>query len=364
MIYLWLPVVFVLGAAVGSFINVCVYRLPYERSLFWPGSRCGKCYQAIRWYDNLPLISYWALRGRCRVCGARFSPRYFLVELFTGLGFAGLFYLIIIRNILHIRMISDEYEWLIAWGRSWRAWAVFGYHALLFSFLLVVSLCDLDDMEIPLSVTMTGTLVGLVGATVFAWPFPNDEHRVTAAPPPLHAAHLGVQRPEPGLYAWPVWYPLPPSLPAGSWKLGLLTGLVGAAAGMAVLRGVRFVFSWGRGIEGLGLGDADLMMMAGAFIGWQPVVTAFFVATGPALVFALVQVLRRGDRPMPFGPSLAAGVLLTVLLWPSLGGPLWIYFSEPLVLLFVGGVGTFLLLAMALLLRLFRGVPADAAGAD
>src|SRR5947209_3479970 len=110
MVYLWLPFVFALGAAVGSFINVCAYRLPYEKSLFWPGSRCGKCYQPIRWYDNLPLLSYWVLRGRCRTCGATFSIRYFLVELFTGLAFVGLFYLEIVRNVLHVPLLAYQ-QW-------------------------------------------------------------------------------------------------------------------------------------------------------------------------------------------------------------------------------------------------------------
>src|SRR5947208_13206977 len=98
----WLVFAFLLGTAVGSFLNVCAYRLPYEKSVLWPGSRCGSCYQAIRWYDNIPLLSYWLLRGRCRICGATFSPRYFLVELFTGLAFAALFYLEIYQNILHV----------------------------------------------------------------------------------------------------------------------------------------------------------------------------------------------------------------------------------------------------------------------
>src|SRR5579872_4961937 len=90
--------VFAVGAAVGSFLNVCVYRIPYERSFLWPGSRCGSCLQPIRWYDNLPLLSYWILRGRCRSCGARFSIRYFFVELLTALAFAGLYYLEVYRN--------------------------------------------------------------------------------------------------------------------------------------------------------------------------------------------------------------------------------------------------------------------------
>src|SRR5205085_136440 len=113
-----------------------------------------------------------------------------------------------------------------------------------------------------------------------------------------------------GVYPWPVWYPLPTWLPAGSWQLGLATGLAGALAGMLVLRVVRFLFGFGRGIEGLGLGDADLMMMAGSFIGWQPVVAALFIGTFLALFIGIAQVLRARGQAMPFGPPLSAGVFI------------------------------------------------------
>src|SRR4051794_28728649 len=107
----WLVLAFVLGAAFGSFINVIVARLPFEKSLVWPGSRCGVCLQPVRWYDNLPLVSYLVLRGRCRNCGASFSPRYFFIELLTGLGFAGLFYVEVALNVHR-------------WPNPGRPWAV------------------------------------------------------------------------------------------------------------------------------------------------------------------------------------------------------------------------------------------------
>jgi leader peptidase (prepilin peptidase)/N-methyltransferase len=352
-VYIWLPATFVIGACVGSLVNVCVYRLPTERSLFWPGSRCGRCLHPIRWYDNIPLLSYWVLRGRCRRCGECFSIRYFVVELLTALGYAGLFYLVIVRNALGITYLGQLHlGWDLALGRvPIQAWAVWLHLALLFTFLLIVSLCDLDDMEIPMGVTVTGTLVGLVLAVLFPWPFPD----FLARPVPRGLP------PAPGLYAWPVWYPLPAGLAPLSWKLGLYTGLAGAAAGAVALRGIRFVFSRARGIEGLGLGDADLMMMAGAFIGWQPVLTALFVAVLPGLFFGLVTVFRKGDHPLPFGPSLAAGVLITVFAWPSLGRKSWEFYSNPMLLGFTVGMGAILLLVAAVLLRLIRGVPAEKA---
>src|SRR5262249_27555297 len=119
-----------------------------------------------------------------------------------------------------------------------KAWLVFLPHAALLSFLIVTSVCDLNDMEIPLSVPVTGTLVGLAVAALFPWPFPSD------LPPQPTPNPQGPANPAPlisGLYPWPVWHPqaLPDWLPAGSWQLGLATGLAGALAGMVILRGIR-----------------------------------------------------------------------------------------------------------------------------
>src|SRR5437870_1687569 len=106
MFYVVLAFVFVIGTAIGSFLNVCVARLPYERSILWPGSHCFSCFQPVRWYDNIPLLSYLLLRSRCRTCGARFSIRYFLVELFTGLVFVGIYYLDILLNVTDIPFLN------------------------------------------------------------------------------------------------------------------------------------------------------------------------------------------------------------------------------------------------------------------
>src|SRR5215468_2447425 len=110
LIVYWLFVVFVLGAIVGSFLNVVIARLPLEKSILWPGSRCGSCLKPIRWYDNLPLVSYLWLRGRCRSCKQSFSIRYFLVELLCAVGFAGLFYAEVVRNI---------HGWPVPVGQAW-----------------------------------------------------------------------------------------------------------------------------------------------------------------------------------------------------------------------------------------------------
>lgn len=355
MLVYYLVVVFLLGAAVGSGINVCAYRLPYEKSILWPGSHCGSCYQPVRWYDNIPLVSYWLLRGRCRVCGAKFSIRYFLVELFTGLAFVGLFWLETVENVLDLPLLSARGN-IIRFGMlPAQLWWIFGYHSLLLSYLIVTSLCDLDHMEIPLSVTMTGMAFGLVGSIFLPWPWPGTEPLAPVAGKPMPILPSGA-------YAWPVWYPLPNWLPAGSWQLGLATGLAGALAGMLVLRVVRFLFGFGRGIEGLGLGDADLMMMGGAFIGWQPVLMSLFVGVFPALFLGIYQVLRRKGQAMPFGPPLAIGMLISLLAWRFVGRPYQLFFFDPLLLGLIGGFGAVLLLVTSFALRLLRGAPETSSG--
>jgi leader peptidase (prepilin peptidase)/N-methyltransferase len=161
----------------------------------------------------------------------------------------------------------------------------------------------------------------------------------------------------PGAIPWPVWHPgqLPSWLPQGSWQLGLATSLAGVLAGMVVLRAVRFLFGVGRGVEGLGIGDADLMMMAGSFIGWQPILVAFFVSVIPGLFFGILHLVRRGNQALPFGPSLAIGVLFTLLGWHTIGDHFRVVFFEPLVLGFMAGAGAFLLLVISFLLRLIGG---------
>jgi leader peptidase (prepilin peptidase)/N-methyltransferase len=352
MLYFVVALVFFFGIAVGSFLNVCAYRLPYEKSVLWPSSRCGQCLQPIRWYDNLPLLSYWLLRGRCRVCGATFSSRYFWVELATGLGFVGLFYLEVIRNVLNLPLIRQEAA-NIAFGLiPPRVCAVFAYHAVLLSFLIVATICDFEHMEIPLSLTMTGTVVGLVGSMLFAWPFPAE--------PPVAEGGLPQQPllpPVSGLYPWPVWHDRPTWLAQGSWQLGLATGLAGAAMGVLVLRGVRFLFGLGRGIEGLGVGDADLMMMAGAFVGWQPVLIAFMAAIVPGMLLGIFQVAVRGSQAMPFGPALAIGVMIALLTWPAVGGHFWPVLKSADFLVIVGGLCAAMLLVISFILRITRGKP-------
>jgi leader peptidase (prepilin peptidase)/N-methyltransferase len=146
-------------------------------------------------------------------------------------------------------------------------------------------------------------------------------------------------------------------MPPGSWQLGLATGLAGALVGMMTLRSVRFLFGLGRGKEGLGIGDADVMMMAGAFLGWQPTVLAFFVGVFVALFFGVAQLIRKGDQALAFAPALAVGVMLTLLIWPTVSRSpnVFFLFSEGWLLGGVVAAGAVLFLMASFMLRLVRG---------
>jgi leader peptidase (prepilin peptidase)/N-methyltransferase len=360
MLYALLAGLFLMGAAFGSFINVCVFRLPYEKSLLWPSSRCGTCYKPIPRFDNIPLLGYWVRGGRCRMCGASFSIRYFIVELLTGLGFAGLFYLEVILNVHNLPVLKQNAGQIGMESVLWQILLFFAVHVTLLCFLLTASLVDLEHFEIPLSVTVTGTICGLIFSALFPWPWPDSIPAGPLAGQParglLQLAPVGPP-PTASLYPWPLWYPLPGWLqPGGNWQTGLATGLGGMFAGMLMLRSVRFVFGLGRGKEGLGIGDADLMMMAGAFIGWQPIVVAFFVSVFPALLVGLGHLIIRGNQEMPFGPALALGVLITMLCWRWIGEAQairMVFFSGPLLAALAGG-GLVVLLLASFAIRVVR----------
>jgi leader peptidase (prepilin peptidase)/N-methyltransferase len=127
---------FALGACVGSFLNVVVWRLPRGESLVWPGSRCPSCRTAIPFWANVPVLSWFALRGRCRACGARISARYPIVEALTGALFAGLL-------VVHGPSARLLVEWALA------------------AALVAVTFIDLDHHIIPNEITLPGVAAGL-----------------------------------------------------------------------------------------------------------------------------------------------------------------------------------------------------------
>ena len=145
--------VFMLGCCIGSFLNVVIYRLPREKSLVHPGSSCPHCGQAIRFYDNVPLLSWLVLRAKCRRCKGPISPRYFLVELLTGSVFLGLYLFYFHTNVrpsIHVE----------------GAWLVYLIHLILLSAFIAASAIDLELWIIPLSICWFVTAGGIIGSAV------------------------------------------------------------------------------------------------------------------------------------------------------------------------------------------------------
>ncbi|CAH2030695.1 prepilin peptidase [Trichlorobacter ammonificans] len=136
---------FVLGAVTGSFLNVCIYRMPLEQSVVSPGSRCMACGTPVRWFDNIPILSWVLLRGRCRSCAAPFSIRYPLVELLTGLLCLLLF-------------------------RKFGLTLSFAVLFLLCASLLVVTFIDFDHQIIPDEITLPGIAIGLLCSFILPEP--------------------------------------------------------------------------------------------------------------------------------------------------------------------------------------------------
>jgi leader peptidase (prepilin peptidase) / N-methyltransferase len=348
----WLFWVFLVGLAAGSFLNVLIFRLPFEKSVIWPGSRCGACRRSLPLTDNLPLWGYLRRRGHCGFCRTKFSSRYFWNELFCGLLFVGLFGLHVFGEwFLNPGLQPGNLVYAPPPGR---VWVFVGAHALLLWLLLASALIDLDYKIIPTQITYLGTLAGIMISTCCPWPWPSSFTYPKNLP--WTDPEFGFRIPN-GIALWPAWEP-PTWAPAGSWQLGLLTALVGAAAGSFAIRGLKFIFEWGFGQEAIGLGDADLLMMAGAFLGWQPVVLG--IGAGAVLTLLVLPFLyiiqklrgREFDAELPFGPGLAAGVVFCWLTWPILGEYARPTLFDPVVLgLVVGLLAGGLLLAGVVLRR-------------
>ena len=153
--WIWLIFTFAFGCCIGSFLNVVIYRLPRDKSLITPPSACPACGRRIRFYDNIPLVSWLLLGLKCRHCKAPISPRYFVIELLTGLVYSGLF-------ILYFRTgLRAGIGPFLSGG-----WFIYLISIILLSALIAASAIDLELWIIPVYICWFVTLVGLVGSAV------------------------------------------------------------------------------------------------------------------------------------------------------------------------------------------------------
>jgi len=373
-----LVTLFILGSTVGSFLNVCIVRLPRGQSLIRPGSHCGHCHRPIRLRDNLPLVSYWLLRGRCRRCGASFTSRYFWVELLTGLVFVLLFHLEIGWNIHHFRSwtwYGSGYEYVLYGRMPPQPWLFFALHAVLCCFMIVTTLIVREHHDVPSGLVRVGLVAGLFAATLCPWPWPEPVPKAIAAPAVVEPALAHLEKPSEGgpfvaarpsdkpwwrsevtpragAYSWPVWGPLPDWLPPGRWQLGLATGLAGVLAGAALAGLVRLLFNLGVGASALGGSEVGLLAIAGGFLGWQPIVVGGLLALLPGLTSAIWQWTVRKRSRVSYCLWLALTLPPVWLAWYWIGPLVQGLFFDGSRLLWFAFVCAALLLVLAAGLRL------------
>ncbi len=256
----------VFGMLVGSFLNVCISRMPEDRSVIWPPSHCPSCGSSIRPYDNIPVLSWLLLRGRCRDCAQPISSMYPAIELLMG----------VLSLLLFWRFVPDPGTVDGPHG------AAFAVHFAFFAMLVVVTFIDVRHYIIPDELSIYAVPIGIAASAVLAW----------------------VGAPE---------------------AIGIQSALVGSVCGAGVLVSVMLFYRLVRGQDGMGWGDPKLLAMIGAFLGALPALPfVVFVAcvTGSVVGLSLMALNRSSGWSMrsavPFGPFLALGAVVWVLHGPQM----------------------------------------------
>ena len=263
---------FVLGAIVGSFLNVCIYRVPAKRSIVKPGSHCYQCGSHVAWYDNVPIVSYLVLRGHCRHCGAGFSSRYMWIELLTGVLFL-LFYL--------------------KFGLIW----ALPFHLVVVSLLIFGTFTDIDHFIIADSVTLGGLVFALVAAALLGY-------RGVVGREWLLARDMVLQT---DMFLSPT-RPLPPHWQAFAWSLA------SAALGWGLLWGVGLLGRLLFRKDAMGGGDIKLLGFLGAYLGALNCVWVLFLSAmvgsvlGVSLLVAHRLVGREERTTIELRPEPSTGI--------------------------------------------------------
>lgn len=244
------------GLIVGSYLNVVIHRLPLDLSTVRPRSRCPQCHNAIAAFDNVPVLSYLWLRGRCRHCKAGISARYPLVEAVTGLLFVAC---------------------LVSFGPTLAAVA----GMVLCALLVALGMIDFDHMFLPDVLTFPGIALGIAFQLAIVW-----------------------------MNGWNG---------LGGRGIGWQGALFGAALGAGILYAIRGLYLLLRKVEAMGLGDVKMLAMIGAFLGWKGVLVTLLSSSfaGAAVGLILIARSRKGLRDgmkiqLPFGVFLSLGGLFAL----------------------------------------------------
>ncbi len=284
---------FLIGLLLGSFLNVCITRIPRGESISLPLSHCRDCNHAIRWYDNIPLLSWLVLRGRCRDCKARIPWRYPAVELAYGLwAFNAASHLpLTYSERMYHRFHYDYYFFSIS------GFAILGF--LLIGLLVM----DWQTHRLPDAFTLTGIFIASLLVclqTIFLLP---GEHQVIFAFKKLRLASPGSFSARGNVFL----------TGTESVIYGRLLAICGAALILIVIRALYKAI---RKREGLGLGDVKLIAMIAAFLGFWPAVLTLFLGTLFATAYAILLLARRQADTLtrlPLGTFLCAAGLVTAL---------------------------------------------------
>jgi leader peptidase (prepilin peptidase)/N-methyltransferase len=252
-----------LGLVIGSFLNVCIYRIPRRESIVFPGSHCPHCGKSIRPYDNVPVLAFLWLRGKCRFCRKPISLQYPVVELLGGLSF-----------------LSCALRWDFAP-------ATYVNSAFLAAVLVLVFI-DYHHQILPNRITIPGTALGIVLSPMQVPGFFED---------PLSLAATS-------------FFPADPAV-----SLPWIGSLVGAGIGGGSLLAVGSAYRLIRRMQGMGMGDVKMMAMVGAFLGWRLAFLTIFAGSVVGSLVGVFLVVFRGrtlQTKLAFGTFLGAGAVLAL----------------------------------------------------
>jgi leader peptidase (prepilin peptidase)/N-methyltransferase len=257
----------VLGAIIGSFLNVVIYRLPREQSIVFPNSACPSCRTPLRVYDNIPILSFMFLGGKCRACRKPISLRYPIVESLT----AALFVAVTMHD-----------------GTSF----VLPFDLAFVAALIALVFIDAEHMILPNAITYPGIIFAII--TRVAVPY-------LAAPSQLDDL--------PGLL---LRFPNSPV-----WGVSLIGAAIGALLGGGSLWLMGFLWEKLRGVEAMGLGDVKMMFMVGAYLGWRLAILTIFIGVFSGSLAGIAVMFRRGrnlQMMLPFGIFLGLGAIASLLI--------------------------------------------------